>query len=107
MCMEPLIRNIKNNISIEPITSRLIGEVQIPKIFGFADDINALVKRNDSVKLIFKEYERLSLQSGLVLNASKTEILCFNHRRQTGINFNIEYMGTNYVLQGQEQVKIN
>ena len=78
ICMEPLIRNIKMNVNIEPIISTLLT-INIPKIYSFADDVNVIVKRQgNSVRTIFKEYERLSENSGLVLNASKTEIMCFN-----------------------------
>ena len=107
MCIEPLIRNIKNNPSIEPITSKLFGGVQMPKIYGFADDINALVKRNGSVNLIFAEYEKFSENSGLILNANKTEIMSFNYRNETIMRYDFRYMGKDHVINSQEQIKIN
>ena len=44
---------------------------------------------------------------GLVLNASKTEILSFNNRKETGIMFDFQYMGTNHEVISQVQIKTN
>ena len=107
ICMEPLLRNVKVNNRIEPIEStRLV--IEFPKIYSFADDVNILMKRRDtSLDQLFREYEKFSEQSGLVLNAEKTEILCFNNRREHGLNFNIRYMGKAYGIKGKEELKIN
>jgi hypothetical protein len=56
----------------------------------------------NSVQLIFKEYERLSKVSGLILNANKTEIL--NVTEQT---FKVKYRGEEHSLHSRRNVKIN
>ena len=60
---------------IRIITLRTREEVKI-KAGGFADDVHVLCRADDeSVKGIFRQYERLTKKSGLELNAEKTEIL--------------------------------
>ena len=50
----------------------------LPKVFAFADDINATIKDIDGgTEQLFKEYQRLTKLSGLQLNADKTEIMGF------------------------------
>ena len=74
MCMEPLIRNIKSNQQIKPVMSTNLNKT-IPKIYSFADDVTVVAKKKDTcLKAVFKEYESFSEESGLVLNATKTEI---------------------------------
>ena len=107
ICMEPLIRNIKNNQMVEPITSVNLP-ILIPKIYSYADDISVVTKRSrGSIQGIFSEYEKFSKNSGLILNADKTEVLCFNNAREINHDFEITYLGDRFRLQGQEQVKIN
>ena len=107
MCMEPLLRNVKKNVNIEPVHSNLL-KINIPKIYSFADDVNVIIKRNEnSVRNIFMEYERLSENSGLVLNASKTEIMCFNNRNEHDLEFEFDYMGEAYRINSKLEVKIN
>ena len=108
ICMEPLIRNLNENIMIERITSQALGTITIPKSYGYADDVTVVAKRSDDgVQAIFSEYETFSKASGLILNANKTEILCFNCLRRWDYVFNVLYRGDNFRLSGQEQVKIN
>ena len=107
MCMEPLIRNIKHNNLIEPITSAKLP-IEIPKIYGFADDINTVIKAtNTGVQEIFNEYHTFTEASGLLLNADKTEILMFNGARRGDQNFVFQYKGTNYEITPKERIKIN
>ncbi len=47
----------------------------VPKFVAYADDVACLTINARGIQLIFKEYERLSNSSRLVLNAHKTEIL--------------------------------
>ena len=76
--IDPLIRNIIADRDIEMI--RLVTlisreEVQM-KAGGYADDVHTLCGADDdSVKGIFRQYERLTRKSGLELSAEKTEIL--------------------------------
>ena len=55
----------------------------------------------------FSEYGKFSEHSGLFLNVAKTEILCFNNRRETNLNFRVNYLSNVYNLTGMEQVKVN
>ena len=109
MCMEPLLRNIQNNRSIERITSNKL-EVVIPKVYGYADDVNAVIRNSGrGVQEIFNEYEKFSRQSGLVLNAGKTETLRFKKptRVHNDCIHRIMYMGETYELKAAEGIKIN
>jgi hypothetical protein len=72
MCMDPLIRNIENNTNIERV--EMVDYVP-PKVIAYADDVTCFVDSKRSLRYVFKEYERLSKASGLILNADKTEIL--------------------------------
>ena len=55
LCIEPLIRNIKHNPSIESIETPLLP-IRIPKVYGYADDVTAVAKRtNAGVQAIFTE----------------------------------------------------
>ena len=107
MCIEPLIRNLKANPGIENIVSSLL-DINIPKTYGFADDVAILTRNNpNGIQQIFNEYDAFSENSGLRLNADKTEILCFNTRRNFDQRFNIVYGGARYTLVATESVKIN
>ena len=107
MCMEPLIRNIKQNVTISRIESRLLPIV-IPKVYSFADDISVMTKNNGlALQEVFTEYELFTKISGLQLNAAKTEILCFNKERNSDQPFVITYQGVRHQLRAKEQIKIN
>ena len=105
--MEPLLLNIKSNSDIEAITSETLN-ISIPKIYSFADDVNLVTKRTEtSIRNIFMEYEKLSEHSGLVLNASKTEILCFNNNNQYEYDISFDYMGEAFAIKSKREVKVN
>jgi hypothetical protein len=71
LCIDPLLRNIENNKAIPRVTNH-----ENDKIFGFADDINAVILNSQSaIQNVFIEYEKLTKLCGLELNAEKTEIL--------------------------------
>ena len=107
ICMEPLMLNIKQNLIIEPIVS-LNLPIVIPKVYGYADDVTVATKRTEAgIQEIFCEYEEFSKNSGLVLNAEKTDVLCFNNARRSDHQFDVTYIGVSYHLQGLEQIKIN
>ena len=106
MCMEPLIRNIEKNNQIRPIYSSTLGK-NLPKVYAYADDVNATIKDTaEGVKAVFKEYERLTIKSGLELNADKTEIMQMgcDIRLKT---FNVDYLSKSYNIQPKLKVKIN
>ena len=107
MCIEPLIRNIKNNPRIQPITSTKM-EINIPKVYTYADDVNVVTRTNDvSVQEVFNEYQRLTNVSGLVLNAEKTEILRFKKLNRRERNYQFRYNNNNFVIASKDRIKIN
>ena len=107
LCMEPLIRNIKHNDDVKRIESDLLP-ITVPNVYGFADDVSVITKNSQSgVQAIFTEYESFTKVSGLLLNANKTEILCFNKDRLHIQQFPIVYNGSHHVLLSKEQIKIN
>ena len=107
MCMEPLLRNIEENNDIKAVRSAALN-IEIPKAFAYADDVN-LVSQNDrnSVKEIFKEYERLTKASGLMLNADKTEIMRLSKNSNQELSYGVRYMGSAFRLKSQAEIKIN
>ena len=107
MCMEPLLRNIKRNPVINTIKSTKLN-VDLPKVYGYADDVNVAAKTDArGIQSIFSEYERFSKNSGLILNADKTEILRFKKVAPANRMFRVTYMGRRYELSTAEGIKIN
>ena len=106
--MEPLLRNVEANADICPIASQTLN-ANLPKVYAYADDVNGTIKDTESgLKALFKEYERLSLISGLELNASKTELLRFKSgMAREAANFNVDYLNKRHRLETAERVKIN
>ena len=114
MCIEPLLRNIEHSNEIQPLTSSKLN-VSLPKSYAYADDVS-VVSRNNliNVQSIFDEYARLSLLSGLVLNASKTELLWIKSREprrraapELAPEFEIRYLNQLYKIKTSVQVKVN
>ena len=100
MCMDHLIRNIESNNDIDRLE---ITDIPIPKVVAYADDVSCIINNNvDSLKAVFREYERLSNASGLILNADKTEIL--GEHNQV---YKITYREEEYHLHSKTSVKIN
>ena len=98
MSMEPLIKNIITDNSIDPINDL------IPKITAYADDITCLIKPNStSLTRIFNHYNELTNLSGLKLNADKTEVIsnCSN------TTFLIDYQGSQYPITPIPRMKVN
>ena len=107
MCIEPLLCNIKSNPTIAPIRSDKIG-FDLPKAYSYADDITALtLNRSESVQALFSEYERLSKFSGLILNADKTELLCFNQQPNVRVTHKIRYLGETFEVMSLDKIKVN
>ena len=107
MCMEPLLRNLKENNDIERLSSRSMN-IELPKSYGYADDVNVLLKRTQQgVQGIFMEYETFTKASGLILNADKTEVLRFNSRHETDCEIDFWYMGTNHKVRAKDRIKVN
>ena len=104
LAIDPLIRNIVNNVHIEgllvPLGGNNLAEI---KALAYADDVT-IICRNASLQPIFDEYERLSKISGLVLNADKTEV--FNLIDSPYSRSRVAYLGKESILQRVEKIKI-
>ena len=104
MCMEPLLLNIECNPGIKPIETESLGD--LPKAYAYADDVNCTIEDSlDSVQLVFNEYEKLPLRSGLILNADKTELLLVGSDLEKV--YNIKYLGADYRISTKPKIKIN
>ena len=88
IAIDPLIRNIEANKNITPLL--LTKDCQV-KTIAYADDI-AVISNNseEAVNNILQEYMKLTICSGLTLNADKTEILnlCENKASITNAVYN-------------------
>ena len=91
LAIDPLLRNLTENLQIEglaiPVSTAESIEI---KVLAYADDIT-IVCKNGAFQPIFEEYERLSLTSGLKLNADKTEVFNLIQSPVTGTVVN--YLG--------------
>ena len=52
ICMEPVIRNIKNNATVEPIISVRLP-IRLPKVYSYADDISVVAKLSKGCRVFF------------------------------------------------------
>ena len=77
LAIDPLLRNLRSNVHIEGM-SIPIGPLESAniKVLSYADDV-AIICKNRNLQQIFTEYEKFSEISGLILNASKTEVFNF------------------------------
>ena len=107
MCVEPLLRNIDNNPSIQPIHSTSL-QASLPKALAYADDVTSIVQDNEaSVQGIFNEYERLTRLSGLTLNADKTEILNLSRGQPRERRVAFRYLGRAFNNRSKSEIKVN
>jgi exonuclease III len=111
LALDPLIRNIDNNPDIDPIVLRSarFNNTLINKIFAYADDICIYTLNNrTSVQAVFYEYKRLTMLSGLQLNADKTEFLYVNNNLNfnTARQFNFKYDNTEYCVPACRHITI-
>ena len=107
ICMEPLLRNLNDNDVIERLSSPHL-DVVIPKSYGYADDVTVVTKNSERcVQEVFREYEKFSKASGLILNAEKTEILGFNHRRIVNDAYQVVYRGNRFEIRSVSRIKVN
>jgi len=106
LCIDPLIRNLNNNVRIKgvTITSKVMKDNVKHKASGFADDISVIsMNDNESINNIFYEYQRLTNKSGLTLNADKTEILNLTEENKT---YRINYEGKSFNIDNVTKLKI-
>ena len=106
LAMEPLIRNITANRSIEQLESRRY-DIVFPKCIGYADDVSILTTNSiNCVRETIKEYEKFTKISGLQLNADKTEIFKLDNRF-VAQQYSFQYRGQQTVITNTEQIKIS
>jgi len=111
LAIEPVIRNINKNMDISPIYNDRINYTW-PKVVAYADDITVITSNNSrSVRAIFKEYERLTLASGLKLNADKTERFDIRgieiDEQNAATAHEVQYWGARHRITPLDQIKIN
>jgi hypothetical protein len=107
ICIDPLLRNLNKSAKIQEINivknkkQQRIGY----KAAAYADDISVIC-RNDqqSIQQIFNEYGRLTVRSGLELNADKTEVLILNREIREIITIN--YLKKEVEIETVEKIKI-
>jgi len=113
LAIEPLIRNIEKNENIKKLKSNTL-DYRWPSIVGYADDVTCItINEPECKQMIFTEYERFSKNSGLVLNAEKTEIYNFKSEHQRLLHpqnmetTRVRYMGEQYEIATVSDIKIN
>jgi exonuclease III len=108
LCIDPLLRNINKNKNIKKIDilrRNKVNEELNLKAAAYADDISVICEKdNKSIQNVFNEYERLTLKSGLELNADKTEILVLNNMKTERMK--ISYMKKTFDIQTVKKIKI-
>ena len=105
MCMEPLLRNIEANPNVEVIKSNLLN-CELPKVYAYADGVSCAMKdSHTSLNALFNEYERLTKQSGLELNAEKTELIRLGSEDESV--YHVRYKNHLHAINSQKEVKIN
>lgn len=108
LCIDPLIRNINANNNVEQISfkSKLTNTIGGIKCSGYADDITIIcMNTNRSIKAIFSEYERLTVLSGLELNADKTEVIRIGNRIEE-ISLTFNYLNKSYTVKTVGCIKV-
>jgi exonuclease III len=104
ICIDPLIRNLNKNDEIKEIRIHNNRKVHF-KAAAFADDISVICNNNPGcIQQVFSEYERLTIRSGLELNADKTEILILNSNEIKKLKFT--YNKTNFEITSVNKLKI-
>ena len=108
LCIDPLLRNINKNKQIKEVQIRKRNVVEKTIFFkgaAYADDISVICKKDQkSIQAVFTEYERLTMRSGLELNADKTEILSLNPMKEETIP--IKYNRNNFEIKTVNKLKI-
>ena len=106
LCMEPLILYLNAHGNITPLAFRDL-ENDLPKTYGYADDINCVIDdREQTLQCVFNEYEKLTHNSGLELNADKTEIFRLG-KNPIERQYNVRYQDVTHVIATKPCLKIN
>jgi hypothetical protein len=78
LCIEEPIVRIQNNEQIVGYTLNVTEKYE-NKVSGYADDLNGILTKFDSIKEFFKELNDWSSVSGAKINENKTQILAVNN----------------------------
>ena len=101
MGIEPLIKNIENDATIPHLS---LGDIRVPKILSYADDVACLIHPTQSnLDAIFMHYEKMTNVSGLKLNAEKTEII----ELLGNGTYDVSYLGSRSQVSTSHVIKIN
>ena len=104
--IDPLIRNINKDpvIRIVEIRTKMTEKEVNYKAGAYADDVDIICRADRrSVQRVFEKYKKLTLRSGLELNADKTEILALTGRRLT---YDVNYCGQKFAISTVKELKI-
>lgn len=110
ICIDPLIRYIHNCDLVNGIKIRSpfsLAEKEL-KLFGYADDINPIVRDHASVRQVLQIYSKFSQISGICLNIDKTEVAILNSQQKDNPLNHVEQIeiDNNLVLHTTNSVKI-
>lgn len=96
LCIDPLIRKIYNSDDIEGLTVRSPYSLQetTVKLFGYADDINPILRNIPSLVNLINIYAQFSEISGIYLNSEKTEIVHLNAPFNPGTTVHVPLLGS-------------
>ena len=104
LCIDPVLRNMNSNKNIKEVRTNNNSDIEF-KAAAYADDISVVCRRDaSSIQHVFNEYNRLTILSGLELNADKTEILILNSTNEETINF--RYNNEDFNIKSVRQLKI-
>ena len=102
LAVEPLLRNINKDTSINGIKIR---DIQIPKALAYADDVACIVHPDrNNLQKIFNHYQAMSDLSGLNLNADKTELITNSHALA---QYSLTYNQNTFLLAPCKDIKLN
>ena len=103
ICIDPLLRNINHSNTIKEVKFETTN-IKF-KAGAYADDVSIICRNNrESIQGVFNEYTRLTIRSGLELNAEKTEILRLNNKIHT--NLAVKYANKTFNIETVDKLKI-
>jgi len=105
ICIDPLLRNINKSKIVKQIKLDTKNSKLFFKAGAYADDVSVICENErNSIRGVFNEYNKLTVRSGLELNAEKTEILRLNTNQVLKVQ--IEYFGKLFSINTVDKLKI-
>jgi len=102
LVMETLLRKI-NGLGMDKLYSNKLN-FKWPNAIGYADDITLLLVNEGDLQICMEIYEDFYKATGLLLNATKTEIMALNIIRTS---YNFRYLGKFETTNSKDMLKIN